>query len=372
MVDQRLIDYIKKELSAGYQAQAIRNYLVKYGYNPAAVDEAMKAALAKPAAPKKLPILPIVGGILAIFLIIIMVLIFSTGRKEAEVVSIAVEKVDLKVSMISSNVRQGNDVQFNLILTNLNKKSYDIGMIYNIIDSNGVIINQKEDLISLEQKYIEQKSVELPPDVQQGEYQLVVTGRFDNEVIERRLNFGVLSAGAEKAEEIVEVVEVECPVSCDDNNPCTQDSCSAATAYECVHFIIQPCCGNLKCEDYESYQNCPTDCSPPSAEVETGVVSLSEITQTAQSYASTNLGQAESYCNSLSFMSQKDSCWYVVSQTSKLSKYCGNIGSELKRDNCYSEYALAGDFSVCDDMTNIYMKESCYELEEASESPGLR
>ena len=375
MADQRLINYIKKELAAGYKPEAVRTYLINYGYNAADVDEALKAAIAKPvpAAARKIPILPIVGGVVAVLFIVVIVLIFFAGKKEVEVVKVAAEKLDLKVSMLSSNVRQGNSVQFTVILTSLDGKSHDVGFFYEIIDSTGTTISQKEDFISVKQKSVEQKTIDIPSDVRAGSYNLAVTGRFDGEIVRSSIGFGVLSAGAEiEKAEIVEVAEIECPPSCDDDDPCTDDQCSAATNYECVHFAIKPCCGNLRCEEYENYNNCPTDCSPPLPAGVTEIITLTEITQNARNYASTNLAQAENYCNGLAERDQKDSCFYEVAQTAKKSKYCDVVFSELKRDNCYSEFALAGDFGVCSKMTNKYMKESCFELEAASKTAQLR
>jgi len=51
----------------------------------------------------------------------------------------------------------------------------------------------------------------------------------------------------------------ECP-SCEDNNPCTTDSCSEDTEYECVHEAVIPCCGNSECEEDENWSACPEDC----------------------------------------------------------------------------------------------------------------
>jgi len=56
-----------------------------------------------------------------------------------------------------------------------------------------------------------------------------------------------------------ESIEKHCP-SCEDNNPCTQDSCSEDTDYECTHEQIIPCCGNSICEQKENWSTCPKDC----------------------------------------------------------------------------------------------------------------
>jgi hypothetical protein len=47
---------------------------------------------------------------------------------------------------------------------------------------------------------------------------------------------------------------------CEDNNPCTKDSCSEETDYECKHDAIIPCCGNGECEETEDWSACEEDC----------------------------------------------------------------------------------------------------------------
>lgn len=54
-------------------------------------------------------------------------------------------------------------------------------------------------------------------------------------------------------------VQKQCP-SCDDNNPCTKDSCSEQTDFECAHEAIIPCCGNSQCEEGENWSVCQEDC----------------------------------------------------------------------------------------------------------------
>ncbi len=54
----------------------------------------------------------------------------------------------------------------------------------------------------------------------------------------------------------------KCPESCDDNNPCTTDTCSASTNYFCEHVINEgiSCCGNHKCDSNEDKCSCQQDC----------------------------------------------------------------------------------------------------------------
>jgi hypothetical protein len=60
---------------------------------------------------------------------------------------------------------------------------------------------------------------------------------------------------------VCDIDERECPPSCDDDNPCTNDFCSFDTNFECKHSEITPCCGNGECEANEDLANeCPEDC----------------------------------------------------------------------------------------------------------------
>jgi len=60
---------------------------------------------------------------------------------------------------------------------------------------------------------------------------------------------------------VCDMEDLGCPDSCDDNNSCTDDSCSGKTDFKCVHDMISPCCGNGVCEESEDINNvCPEDC----------------------------------------------------------------------------------------------------------------
>ncbi|MEM4264002.1 MAG: hypothetical protein QW666_03875 [Candidatus Woesearchaeota archaeon] len=53
-----------------------------------------------------------------------------------------------------------------------------------------------------------------------------------------------------------------CPESCDDNNPGTEDVCSASTNYFCEHRPLPNVCGNFICDAGEDRCTCAVDCGP--------------------------------------------------------------------------------------------------------------
>ena len=52
---------------------------------------------------------------------------------------------------------------------------------------------------------------------------------------------------------------LHCPVSCDDNNSCTIDSCDVESE-KCTNQPISLCCGNGQCESGEGCGSCTADC----------------------------------------------------------------------------------------------------------------
>lgn len=60
---------------------------------------------------------------------------------------------------------------------------------------------------------------------------------------------------------LINLIIPECPKTCDDNNPCTNDFCSSETGYKCMNTIKLNCDGNEICEagEYGKSADCP-DC----------------------------------------------------------------------------------------------------------------
>ncbi|MEE9525994.1 MAG: hypothetical protein V3V78_05305, partial [Candidatus Woesearchaeota archaeon] len=82
MAEPRLASYIKKQVSAGYDINTIREFLIRNGYDIREVNEAIDFIYKTPK--KKFPMLAVVAGTIGLILIIIILLFaFGGGEEEA-------------------------------------------------------------------------------------------------------------------------------------------------------------------------------------------------------------------------------------------------------------------------------------------------
>lgn len=168
----------------------------------------------------------------------------------------------------------------------------------------------------------------------------------------------------EVGEEEVELIELECPESCDDGNKCTVDKCSKETNYVCAHEVRRMCCGNNICEPQENSDNCALDCREPVKLEKPKTVT--SVTEEAKEIAEKSLGRAAAYCSDIERETLRDSCYFTIAKEGKQSAYCDEINSELKRDSCYINAATQWqDFSVCDKITDEYLRTSCLRYAES-------
>ena len=196
------------------------------------------------------------------------------------------------------------------------------------------------------------------------------------------------------------IPEKKCHVSCNDNNACTNDYCDEDTNYECKYDMLVPCCGNGICESDENFENCLADCKAPAGQEESifdgksiwerinitaelarrdkdkALQYCKEIEQSMFRYGC--LGKVaissndDNVCVSVEDDSYRDSCYRDFATTSRNSAVCEKIVADQKRDNCYLNFvaqkdSALNDYTVCDKITNKYLKQSCDSLKKMSE-----
>jgi hypothetical protein len=71
--------------------------------------------------------------------------------------------------------------------------------------------------------------------------------------------------------------------------------------------------------------------------------------------------EAVNLCKRL-FGKDKDSCFMRIALEKGNSENCASIINIRKKDDCYMSFAYLNDFSVCVEIQDVYLKQSCREL----------
>src|SRR5574341_1407146 len=352
MVQQSLIEYVQNLLRQGYDVSTIRNALLNAGYSPYDVDMAMRAAGAteKKVGTKTLIIVFI--ALLAVSGVVLIIL--KTMQAPPAVLS-------FNVNLFSTQVAPGRDLVINAEILNPSGTKTSGLIDYEVSVPSGRIASKTESFAVVTRASIP-TSISLPPASIPGTYSVSAKLSYAGKQLQSSRTFDVVEkveaavpaeALKEKKEEEAKAFQLTCPGGCDDLNFCTSDACVQGV---CVSTPIVPCCGNNRCEEGETKSSCPIDCSERP-------ISVDELLKNAKEAASSDLGRAEEICGSLVQRVYVDTCLLDVSEASSSKTPCASIVNSDKRDACYIPFAYKNDFSVCADISNPYMKNSCQSLE---------
>jgi len=392
-MDRKIVNYIKNSLKQGYDTAAIRNALLKSGYNFKEIDEAMHAVHSKSSFPV-ISVMIVVG--VAVVLVAVFVLIFVVSRQGVEteqpVQPASTKILELSLSKIMTTVRPGEDISFYLDLKNIGTAlSYDIDLKYEVIS-----IKDGSVALSVADKGIVgkiEKKVAIPSSVSLGNYILRVNVMYDGKELKDALPLkfyreaDLPTCTDNKQNQGEEGVDCGGPcdacqivVTCDDGNSCTLDEVKGG---KCYHTTIRPCCGDGICDADEE---CSGDCgNVPDTNVWDQVDNAEELAGTDANAAVKECENIDNryykddcylkvavaakddiYCKNVQEERQKDNCYRDVAVEVGDSSSCEKIDSEARRDSCYVKFMAQGDYSVCDKIANKYLKQNCESLAKLS------
>ena len=414
MPDPRLIAYIQSQLQKGYDISSIRNSLINYGYAPSTVEEAISASYQtiKHEHSITTSTLLVFGAVLlGIFLTVFTFIYFSpftlfTSKADKQL-------LDINLEEIRTEVKPGEQIIFLKEISNLGAdRRYDITVKHELFDSKNNLVYSKEETVAVETRSTSQTKLQLPSTIKPGKYTLRSTALYSNKKAFASLPITILSPSQEyklpscddgiknqgetgvdcggPCKSCLEIVEGECPGSCDDKNDCTIDSCSESTSFQCVHDKIAFCCGNNECEEDETIANCPNDCQIAFEEPD---LSIFERLENIKNTAASNPDKASAQCSKIESATYKDDCYSNIGKVTRNTAYCDLIRSDrtkddcfsevakasnqntlceritldTRRDSCYMNFVLAGDYSVCDKIVDSYLKDSCNALKQNAE-----
>ena len=359
MVDRSLNEYVRTQLQRGYRPEDIRTTLIQAGYNPQDIDFALRVS--SRAIPQRFELtgrnlLLLVGVLLTLIgLIVAGVLVFLPGPKD----------IQLALRVQPEQLLPGGTLAVFATLTSLQARDVQADLSYVIIEpfTRKVITSRAESLRVGESAFTTQ-AITLPATIAPGDYEIKLTVAYEGTSRIQSATFTVVPQAPIEGEALQPVItlppeeELLCPESCDDLNPATEDTCVRGS---CVHRFQEGVCGNEACEPGENRVLCPEDC---------GIVQdKTAVTQQALQVASADPEKAATMCNSLVLPEDSDACFSAIANASMKSALCANIQDSGTRDDCLMDFALAGDYSVCPQLSNRYLLTSCQSLSRFSTLP---
>ena len=409
MVNPQLVQFIQDNLRKGYDINSIKQHLQQYGYVYEDIEEAAQSSLGQ-SRPQKIEhhIAISTGTLIVIALIVVGLgtggfLVYKISNPSNDEPS---QLLDLRIEPDTVTVAQGGSLFFMRALSNYgSEKRYDIKITYRVRDeSTGQIVASEHETVGLETIQNQKYELTMPSSLLPGDYYLESDALYQGRRADAGFRFAIVtqpssasctdnlknqneegvdcgdSCGAcatcfdgerNQNEEGVDcggecnpctttppINPVEPTPQCEDYDECTRNSYQGG---ECVFTPIIPCCGNMVCEDGETEKNCKADCK---SGLVTEPVDAAEAIMQAKAVANQDPNKAGQICNSIDNDAKKNQCFTEVAESSGKSTFCARIESNTKRDSCYMDFALNGDFTVCDKVVNKYLQKSCDSLKQ--------
>lgn len=338
-MDKQLREYVKKQISAGYNANAVRDNLIKYGYNIKDVDDAIWGMQRK-----KFPfIILVIAAVIAVAAISLM-LIKNNDETDLQSIGLILEPAAI-------NIKAGDSLLFDARVSGADGKVAVLE--YQIIDSKGRMINSGKENIFEQSKRIE---IAISSNAAPGKYNLKAAVSADKKTTNSFFAFEITSESGE-------IILNEC-ATCADTNECIAAICGKQTGYKCLYKSVVPCCGNAKCEIGEDYALCSADCAAIIVEIDEPEITEENIPMLVKEKSS-DVSAAIDFCASLSKEKFRDICYGALADETDYADHCKYIVSDSRRDDCYKIFILDGDFSLCGSLTNPFTRESCEKLRES-------
>lgn len=352
MVQESLVEYCRQLLEQGYDVQTIQTTLINAGYSKYDANDALRAAGASVPSGFNISgkvLLLVFGGILALALLVWLVLFFSGPEPAPLAVS---------SSLLSTQVSPGDEAVINVDISNPDDRRVSAALEVVVSGPGGVVDIYSESLDLDSSKRIPVR-VRIPAGSSAGQYSVDVSLAYGPLTVRSSSSFEVRLEIVQPPAGIVDVpvesavdVSLTCPASCDDLQFCTRDSCVSGV---CVNEPIVPCCGNGVCEAGEEGV-CSVDCSPQ--------ISPQSVIESAVAEAASNSQSAVQKCLSLGMQFYVDSCLNDVAGAANSKSVCDQISSSDSRDQCLIGFAYKGDFSVCAQIQDVYLRTSCDSLKD--------
>jgi len=354
--------YIQEQIKAGYDINTIRHYLQEYGYSVAEIEKSIKS-IYKPPKPT-VPPLKIVIPVISVLLVMIITITYIALQPPE--IQKPTKLLDLELDKVTDIGSIGDLFEFRVSLFNFGTQGrFDVFLEHRLLDDQDRVLETVKETLAVETRTSKVTEISIPANLVPGDYRLKTVARYEGLLATAQFEFPV------------ELFK-ECPESCDDADPCTDDICSKRTNFECYYINI-PDCVEIPKEEVIEEEPVIEPAPEPLPDIEEGIpeeefVELpsrpdrrkneAEIIDEIKRRAKEDPERAKTDCSTLlTKQTDKDFCFETIASEVEDIDICNLIIEIEKKDRCISSYALnTFDFSVCAQISNADLKQSCAEL----------
>jgi hypothetical protein len=332
---QQLVEYIKKQVSAGYDYQTIANFLLSRGYPYYEVNSAMQSTVA----PRK----PVFSehkifalALVAMFVMTsAVILIFIKSYFNIDF-GIPEQLLDVEAERLTTVVKQGSDFSFQVKLINFGyEKRFDVVLNYKIIArETQTVVLEKSETVALSTTLENIVKFEIPDVMKTGSYVLRVdavygdftaTAGFIFDVLPKELAEEQLKEMLKKIPDIKNVTEI--PELSEDGAAKQVEKIPAQETKSKPFYE-----GKTKKEAFELVKT----------------VSVREPERALE------------MCNEFRLSSIRESCVLNIASFKNIPSLCDSIQSQRDKDACYLQLAIKSkDTTACAKIIDSNVKQSC-------------
>jgi len=364
-----LIPYIKQYLGQGYTADGIRNFLIQKGYDQKQVDSAIQQVTHPEIQHKHtIDVSPkVIATVMVIFLGLGLIgaslyyfLAMDNGMSN--------ELLDYSISLQQTSIEPGGVLYFTNQFTNFGQdRRYDISVEFSVTNRDtGEEIDAWGEVFAIDTVLTKQMSVSIPSSTSPGNYMIkgiVSYGDFEEDAYR---TFKVIELGPDEScfdgIKNQDEASVDCGGVCSACETCFDNTMNQdETDIDCGGI-----CGTCTPTTDSSDTDSSTDTDDDSSDTTSGYSSTYE--EYDQSYivdlTNSDSEKAKAYCLDFSTTENKDKCMKQVAKTSDNYEYCHDIISDLTKDDCYMSFAYENNFDACDYISNPFVQQSCNQLKD--------
>ncbi|MGV8140899.1 MAG: hypothetical protein ACP5NW_00495 [Candidatus Woesearchaeota archaeon] len=332
--EMQLKNYMQTQLNSGYNIELIKSSLIGAGYDAGMVNKVandlrnMNINVKHEVSVSKGTIIGIVAVIFIVGLVVYGIFNFSIFKPDEAL-------MDVTVSTNTYAYAPGENINYQLHITNMGSlQRFDAIIKCVIVDDLGNVITRKEETLAVQTTASVNRNIQLPQNTKPGRYNLQIIADYGKNMMAKS------SAEFEVIQKSVIIPSTDIPSSggsqTENNDNINtgqtggQGTSNTGTTGTSSNVEIDKTFGNL----------------------------LTEVRQTAKN----NPELASSTCTKISSIEQRDVCYSVMADSSRMYSYCDKISDDIKKDNCYLSFVMKGNVDICHKILDDTSKSFCEQL----------